>query len=62
LPWKARTLWQRNVPEAGFYKIHGSSFQWVLPADVVLSSLFRLADADLDGRLTSSELAAAVTR
>ena len=62
LAWRAPTHVANNTPESGFYKIHGSGFNWILPSDVVLSTLLQLADADQDGRASRAELIAAILR
>ena len=60
LAWRAPTKPENNTPESGFYKLHGSGFSWVLPADVVLTALMQLADSNQDGRASRSELTAAI--
>ena len=60
LAWRAPTRPENNTPDSGFYKLHGSGFQWILPSDVVLSALLQLADANQDGRVSRAELTAAI--
>lgn len=60
LVWRAQTHSAKNTPESGFYKLHGSGFNWILPSDVVLSTLLQLVDADQDGRASRAELLAAI--
>ena len=43
-----------NTPEAAFYKIHGSGFTWISPADVVMTMLLRLADENQVRNLPAS--------
>ena len=63
LPWKSPLAPPgESTPESAYYKIHGSSFAWIRPADIALTTLFRLADANQDGRITKPELKHAVTR
>ena len=60
LQWRAPTSWQHNTPDSGFYKMHGSDFSWIVPADVVISTLLQLADTNQDGRASRSELTDAI--
>ena len=52
LPWRSTSR--------PFYRLHGSDFRVVLPADVVLSSVLRFADGNLDGSVSRRELLVAI--